>query len=315
MDLKRLTACGLLFLATGGAGTAVGQGSTVYLSVPFHVGARAIGFSGASVGDNPDVSVMYGNPAALSFLGNSSILLTHTLERSSNVMEENIAAPLFLRKGEVVSIALTVGHVGRLSQTDKNDFNVIQYGYDVGYSRRIIPTLSVGGTLNVRYGRTTDSRLWGLSSSVGAFYFPSPEVSYGFAFTGIGSGIKYIFDGSKTLLNSQNLSPGLKGGSTWRYPSSKFKERYFILNLEAEKIFDQSGLRYYGGVEFLPVPFFSVRLGYLGAQDNVEYASYGAGINVGKWKLDFGFTPSRISNQMIQVTLTTNIWNQIDNVN
>src|SRR3990172_734542 len=104
------------------SGTARGQESTVYLSAPFPVGARVVGFAGAIAGDNPDVSVMYGNPAALAFLENSSIILTHTLEKSTDVMDENIAAPLFLRHDEVVPIALSVNHVGHLSNTTKNGF-------------------------------------------------------------------------------------------------------------------------------------------------------------------------------------------------
>ena len=301
------------FLASLWTG-ARGQESTVYLSKPFQAGARSIGFAGAITGDAPDVSVMYGNPAALAFLDNSSILITHTYERSSNVMDENVAAPLFLRRGEVVGIAASVGHVGYLSRTPKNDFKVMQYGYDVSYSRRIIPTLSLGGTLNVRYARSSDSKLWGLSSSFGLFYFPTPEVSYGAALTGVGSGIKYIFDGERTLLNSGNISRSILVGAVMRFPTKAAKARMFNISLAAEKMFDRPEIRYFGGLEILPVRFISFRVGYFRAENVLEYASYGMGVAFGSWKLDFGMTPGKVSRELFQVTLTTPIWNQLDTI-
>lgn len=295
-------------------GPASSQTTTVYLSRPFPVGARALGLAGAIAGDSPDISVMYGNPAALTFIDNSSILLTHTLERSSNVMEENIALPLFLRRGEVVGIAATVNHVGHLNQTSRNDFKVIQFGYDVAYSRKLAPTLSLGGVLNVRYARSSDSKLWGLSSSFGMFYFPTPDVSYGIALTGVGSGVKYIYDGTRTLLNSVNIPRVFTAGATMRFPATISKRTVLQISLSAEKNFDRTGIAYFGGIEILPVPYVALRLGYVGAPANVEYAAYGIGFRYGKWKLDFGMTPSKVSNEMFQFTLSTSIWNQLEKI-
>lgn len=296
------------------SGTARGQESTVYLSAPFQVGARVVGFAGAIAGDNPDVSVMYGNPAALAFLENSSIILTHTLEKSTDVMDENIAAPLFLRHDEVVGIALSVNHVGHLSNTTKNGFMVMQYGYDVGYSRRVTPDLSLGGTLNVRYARSSDSKLWGLSSSFGVFYYPTADVSYGAALTDVGSGIKYIFNGTNTLLNSENMSKSFIAGAAFRFPAITGANRIFTINLAARKVFDHPNIFYFGGVEILPISVLVLRVGYLAAASTVEYASFGAGFRFDKWKLDFGATPSKASNQIYQLTLTTSIWNQLEKI-
>jgi len=315
MRTTRIGITGLLLLAgLSAAPPARAQESTVYLSSPFQVGARAIGFAGAITGDNPDVSVMYGNPAALAFLDNSAIILTHTLEKSTEVMDENIAAPLFLKPGEAVGIALSLNHVGHVNTTDKNGFKVIQYGYDVGYSRRITSDLSLGGTLNVRYARSSDGKLWGLSSSFGVFYFPTPDLSYGMALNGVGSGIKYIFDGSRTLLNSENIHKSFLAGASFRFPAGAGKTRIFSLSLASEKVFDQPKIFYFGGVEVIPISFLSFRVGYLGAANTVEYASYGMGISIGKWKLDFGATPSKQSNQIYQLTLTTSIWNQLEKI-
>ncbi len=297
----------MLVLSSSGRG----QESTVYLSAPFQVGARGIGLAGAITGDNPDVSVMYGNPAALSFLENTAIVLTHTLEKSTDVMDENVAAPIFLKRDEVVGIALSVNHVGHLSTSSNNGFKVIQYGYDVGYAKRLTPDLSLGGALHVRYARSSGSKLWGLSSTFGVFYHPTADISYGAALTGIGSGIKYIFDGSNTLLNSENISNNFLAGAAFRFPTNSTADRLFTISLAARKNFDVQDIYYFGGVEIIPVPAIALRVGYLGAANTVEYASFGIGIRIDKWKLDVGATPSKASNQIYQVTLTTSIWDQL----
>ncbi len=310
-SLRRLLPVLLLALCA----QAAAQQSTVYVSEPFRVGARTVSFAGANAGDSPDVSVIYGNPAALSFLDNSAIIVTHTFERSSGVMDENAAVPLFLRRGEVVGIAASVNHVGHLGTNGRSPFRAIQYGYDVAYSRRITPTFSVGGALNVRYARSSASKLWGLSSSLGLFYYPTPDVSYGVAVTGIGSGMKYIFDGAQTFLNSKNIPRRLVAGATLRYPSHVTKTPVLQISLATEKNFDMNGVSYFGGFELLPMPFVAVRFGYLGGPNNTEYASYGIGFQSAGWKLDFGATPSRVSPEIFQLTLSVPIWNQLDNIN
>jgi hypothetical protein len=301
-------------LAAAPFGPALAQPSTVYFSAPVRVGARALAFAGAIEGDNPDASVMYGNPAALAFLENSSIILTHSLERSSDVMDENVALPLYLRRGEVVGVAASVNHVGHLYRSSRSPFKVIQYGYDVAYSRRLTPTFSVGGVLNVRYARSSASRLWGLSSSLGFYYYPTPDVSYGVAVSGIGSGMKYIFDGTQTLLNAENIPRKLIAGAVLRFPSHVNQKPVLQVSLSTEKNFDIKGLFYYGGFELLPVEFLALRVGYLGGPDRFQYASYGVGFYAGGWKLDVGMTPSHVAGQVYQVGISVPIWNQMDKV-
>jgi hypothetical protein len=290
------------------------QSSTVYFSEPLQVGARALSFAGALAGDNPDVTVMYANPAAMSFLENSNLILNHGYIGSVGVMDENMAIPLFLRRGEVVGIALSVNHVGYVDEPSNTPFKVIQYGYDVAYSRRVSPILSFGGSLHVRYAESAPSKLWGLSSSFGVFYYPTPDVSYGLAVTGIGSGMKYIYDGSQTFLNSEKITRKLAAGSAWRFPSGVSKEPFILMSLECEFNFETSKVNYYGGFEVLPRQFIALRLGYLGGSNTPEYPSYGVGLRAGGWKLDFGMTPSKAASEVYQLTLSVPIWNQIKSV-
>lgn len=314
MKINRFTAAvlGAACLALPGA---IRAQTTVYLSEPTRIGARALGFAGAVAADNAEVTVMTVNPAALSFLPNSDIALTHVLQQRSEIMEENLAIPLFLRKGEVVGIALSLNHVGYATESFKTKFKVMQYGYDVSYARKLGPTLSAGGTLHVRYARSEDDKLWGLSSSFGLFYFPSPNVSYGLSLTGLGKGIKYIYNGFTTNLNDEKLPGSIHAGSTLRWPSSLARPRFLTLSVEAEKVFKVTGVRYYGGFELIPSRFAALRLGYFGMSGGPEYASFGVTIQVSGWRLDVGAIPGENSPQKIyQATLSLPLWNQFDEI-
>ena len=291
------------------------QVRTVYFSEPQLVGARGLSFAHAITGDNPDVTVLYANPAALSFLANSSLILTHAQQQSTRVYDENIAMPLFLRKGEVVGIAASVNHVGYATTDPLNPFKVMQYGYDVAYSRRISTTFSMGGALHVRFARSDASRVWGLSSSFGMFYYPTPDVSYGLSLTGVGSGIKYIYDGKQTLLNSESIPRKLYAGSVMRFPTKTWKRQYLNVSVAAWKNFDVSGVFYSGGLEVLPTEFVALRIGYLGGPNSLEYGSFGVGFVLGAWKLDIGATPSKVAGEAYQVTISLPIWNQLENIN
>jgi hypothetical protein len=229
-------------------------------------------------------------------------------------MEENVAIPLFLRRGEVVGIALSVNHVGYATTSFDTKFKVMQYGYDVSYARRLTSTLSLGGTLHVRYAKSEDDKLWGLSSAIGFYYFPAPSVSYGLSVTGIGKGIKYIYDGVTTRLNDEVIPRSIHAGMTFRWPSALGSPRFLTVNVEAEKNMEVSQVMYYGGFEIIPSPFAALRIGYFGVSDGPDFPSYGVTIGMSGWKLDIGATPSSQSPQVYQATLSVPLWDQFDEI-
>jgi hypothetical protein len=292
MKISAITAAVLVvagLLLPGGAGAQ----TTVYLSQPSRVGARALGFAGAVASDNPDVTVMTVNPGALSYLESSDMIVSHLYQNHTEIMEENVAIPLFLRRGEVVGIALSVNHVGYATTSFETQFKVMQYGYDVSYARRITPTFSIGGTLHVRYAHSEDDKLWGLSSAFGMYYFPVPNVSYGLSLTGVGKGIKYIYTGETTKLNDENIPRSIHAGSTFRWPSALGTPRFLTVTVEAEKNLERSGVMYYGGFEILPSRFAALRMGYFGVADGPDFPSYGVTVRMAGWKLDLGATPAK----------------------
>lgn len=281
--------------------TASAQSVTYYRVHPSPSGARSLAFSEASSADNRDLNAMYSNPASLVFVRIPTIVVNHAIERASNVMNENVAIPLMLHGKEAVAIGLTVNHVGYALSGHVAPFKVIQYGYDVAYAREVIPTFSLGGGLAVRYAKSEASNLWGVFSTIGLFYSPSEEISYGAVFTGLGSGIRYTYDGVSTTLASENIPRTLQMGATLRYPGSQ-KADIVVASFANEKIFGEDGVRYKGGLEIIPYHFLALRMGYF-VDPDVSVPTFGVGIKVTRWYLDAAIQPSKLTNQFYQISV------------
>ena len=227
-------------------------------------------------------------------------------------MNENIAMPLFVRKGEVVAVGLAVNHVGRVGKSAISELRALQYGYDVAYSKEFVPTLCVGGAVNVRYGNADSGNLWAFSSSIGVFYTPTAGVMYGAVFGGLGNGIRYTYDGASTILTSEKLPRDLQVGATVHFPAAAHKT-YLTLSIGNEKVFSETGLRYKGGAEYVFLRLVAVRFGYI-VDPDVKVATYGLGLRAGKWQLDYGMLPSRVTDRLYQFTLAYDLWNKNESI-
>jgi hypothetical protein len=252
---------------------------------------------------------MYWNPSALAFLQNYSLVMNHSMDVSRGMMIESIASPFRIKRGEVISLGLIMHHRGYLETlSSPSEFKVVEYGYDLAYAQELLPTLAMGGRVDVRYGRGDLSSLWSISGSVGIFYSPSQEVSYGAALNDVGSCIEYSYDGTMTLLHSMNLHRSLEVGATMRYPS-EFKKPVLTLAIANEKIFTQSGLIYKGGVEWLPTAALALRVGYVYQTDPALGSTrYGVGLAFGRFRLDYATAPSHLTDRTYDVSLSIGFW-------
>ncbi|HUL44378.1 MAG TPA: hypothetical protein VLY03_08480 [Bacteroidota bacterium] len=284
----------------------------LYNSKPALVGARETGIGGASTADAYDVTTMYWNPASIAYLQRQSVVMSHLLDQSINTMNENIAFPLMFGKNEGVGIGVSVNHVGQIGNTTNADFHVIQYGYDIAYSREILPALSAGIGVAVRYASSDSARLWGVSSSYGIYYNPSPEISYGMTLGGIGSGILYISNRVKTDLSSQNLPRVLQAAVTMRYPSAP-DQTFLTISVANQKTFGETGILYNGGLEAYIFHNLILRTGYLYQLNTIGVPTYGVGIRIGKFQLDYGIVPSKLDNRSYQFSMGIALWNQGEN--
>jgi hypothetical protein len=307
---RRFAAALLLVLLVAAPQTLPAQVATVFRTRPFLSGARALAFADAYVSDIHDVTSMYWNPASIVYLRNTSIVVNHTLDRSSNMMIENVSAPVYRRRGELVAAGLSVNHIGHLGKSATGDFKAMQYGTDIAYGRAMVPTFSMGASASVRYASATSSSLWALTGSIGVFYTPAEGITYGAVLSGLGSGIRYTYDGTSTLLSTERLSRDLQVGATLQFPSAADKTQLTI-SIANEKIFGQNGLRYKGGVEYVALKLVALRLGYI-VDPDVRVATYGIGLRAGRWQIDYGMLPSRLTDRLYQFTIAFDPWQKAE---
>lgn len=268
--------------------------------------ARSASLADAGISDPYDVNIMYLNPGALTNLSSTSIILNHSQEKSINGKTDGVAMPIRLGLNDVMAIGLVVNHTGYTKENLKPEFKIIQYGYNIAYSRQIVPSVSLGTEIGVRYTHSQTSSVWSVRSSLGFFYSPSQEISYGISYNGIGNGVGYTFDGVSTLLYSTSPPRSLQAGLSMHFPSD-FQERVLTCVISNEKVFGQSGIIYKGGIEYFLFRFFALRAGYTVAETN-KNGTFGCGIKTEPIKIDFSISPSKSSTQAMFISFSLKFW-------
>jgi hypothetical protein len=272
------------------------------------IGARAAALADAYISEAYDVSSMYWNPAALVFLEKSFIVMNHFQEREHNAMIESIAIPL-LRSSNALAIGASVAHLGYWKDSPQGaEFRFIQYGLDIAYARTIVPQLSLGACIGMRYGNPKTSHLNVASSSFGLVYSPSPGISYGVAYNGVGERIRYSFDSTATNLHRENQLRSLQVGASMRFPHSQLKPSVFTLTAASEKNLEKHELGYKGGLEICPIRFLALRIGYQ-VDPSRAAAKYGAGLRLEWLQLDYAIAPSREYDRFQQLSVSIAFWN------
>lgn len=268
--------------------------------------ARSASLADAGISDPYDVNIMYLNPGALTNLSISSIIFNHSQEKSINGKTEGVAIPIRLGPNDVMAIGLLVNHTGYTKANIRPEFKIIQYGYNLAYSRQIVPSVSLGTEIGVRYSYNQISSVWSVRSSLGLYYSPSQEISYGVTYNGIGNGVGYTFDGVSTLLYSTSPPRSLQAGLSMHFPSN-FQERVLTCVISNEKVFGQSGIIYKGGLEYFLFRFFALRAGYKVEETN-KIVTFGCGIKTEPVKIDFSISPSKSSTQAMFISLSLKFW-------
>lgn len=301
----------ILVVGTAKIQVAHSQISSQDNSQPFGISARAAAFAGAYVAEAYDVSVMYWNPAALMFVRRSSVVANIYYKQTADVMSENVAVPLPSRREEMLAIGATVSHGANIKQVSSNP-RFTQFGLDLGYARAVNSAFSLGIRVGVHqdWSRTSFSLI--VSTSAGLYYSPSPEISYGVAVHGIGSGIRYTSDSSSSAFGStldlEDLARSVQVGARLRFPSASKRPRVNVA-LASEKLFDQDDLEYRGGIEIFPVGFLALRVGYI-MQASKEAATYGVGVRTERFRIDYAISPSHRIGRFHQVSLSFALKNE-----
>jgi hypothetical protein len=273
----------------------------------FIIGARAVGLADSYVAESTDPGAMYWNPAALAFIRRPAIVFNYALERiyhQDNIMTENVVLPAFFENDWTMGIGLTLSHVGVVTEIGGpvSGLAFQQYGVEIGVAKRITPALSLGVLGSGRYGRTPALALGAASSSIGVFYAPSPEISYGMSFQGIGGGIEYLAINGVSIPSRAKYEKSFQMGLSANIPSRE-ERRVVTLILSNQKILDKAGVIYKAAVEIVPVRFLMLRTGYWLGPESVA-AKFGAGIRVGRIQLDYGGSYTDLEPRSHQLSLS-----------
>lgn len=265
----------------------------------FQYGARAGSFAGAYVSEIYDISSMYWNPSSISHVQRKTIVWNYQQGWNGRTKTELAAFPLI--SGYMTSIALGV-NAAQLLISDKsgNDRMAAVYGIDCALSLKLAPTFSAGILGSIQSHSLKIGTEWNASSSIGLLYAPSPEISYGMVFSGIGNRVTYITEGDSVVLVNGQLPKKLHLGLTMRFPSSR-SERIFSIILSNDKTFGQTGIRYNGGFEWSLSEFFDLRAGYV-VSPTYAGAKYGLGTRTGGIQFDYALSPSTSTNRFHEFT-------------
>lgn len=290
-----------LFAINAGANTQ----SNYFNKTSTIIGARSAALAEAFVSAALDVNSMYWNMAGLTKMRNYSILLNNMQEKSINGTSHGIAIPIRLKTGEVMAIGFSLIHTGYIRKSSTPEFKLWQLGYDIGYAREILNSLSVGSLVGVRFAKSNVSQLWSVRTSVSANYSPAENISYGLVLNSIGNGIDYTVDRVTTQLHRTTLAHSLQAGITMKFPSD-MKNHLFSLALANEKIFGESGLRYKGGLEMNVTNIFVLRGGYI-VENNLQFATLGVGIQTKIISIDYSISPHKKTNQEMYLSIALNL--------
>lgn len=257
------------------------SGQSIYDSRTMLLSARGTALARSLVSEVSDVSCMAANPAALSFVKDSGVVVNFYHELTNQMLATNIVMPL--RFGDQHTLGL-----GIMRYTYRH----YQYGVDIAYSYKISSSFSAGLLCQPRYGTTSESKLYSTTVGVGIFYFPVPGTRYGLSLLGIGNGLDLIPEQNRFIHTKQTK---LVMGTSMNYPTW-LKRPIMNLSVSIESYLDKNYFRYSTGLELMPFEMISVRLGYLaGPSKDVQHdhgVSYGLGMRMGIWVLDYGIGES-----------------------
>jgi hypothetical protein len=269
------------------------------------IGARATALSDAYSTLSQDVSVMYWNPAAIAFLQTAGIIIDHQHMDRYRAMNDVAAFPLAAQDGYAVSLGIRLFQVGHLRSSEIEGLENFSYGADIAYAAEVLPQFSVGGLASIDHSSGGEESLSALSSGFGVFYAPPGAVTYGAALTGLGTQLRFIYDGETNLILREKRPRRLQLGAAMQFPTESDVKR-FGMSIVNEKIFGEAGVMYRGGIEVWPVEYFALRVGYF-TRPGEAFESYGIGFRFNTVRIDYSTTFNGMREGYHQVTLAIDV--------
>lgn len=257
------------------------------------LGARNVALGSANMSEAYDISCMYENPATIAFLEVPSVFINHS-QGNFSAIQENVAFPVVYDRSQMLALGVKLYTVGELIKSGAAKRSAL--GYTLAYARKVTSSISLGGSVHFDQGVVPQQgHASAVSYALGFNYTPNPDFSYGLAVGGLGTGVDFVEGDAGVAAVQTTLPRFLEGGAEMRFPTeSSLQPAYLILSLASEKIFGESGVDYKGGVEFFPVRFLALRLGYV-AGPSLHQLRYGIGLREGMFSVDFAIYPEKVA--------------------
>lgn len=252
---------------TDTTGTGSGQRGAPHI---YKYDARTTAMGDATVSDPTNLAAININPASMSFIRefHGKIEFNAFHNWNNNLMTGNATIPVYAEFGHRVAAQVGLYHAGfnslnPLGGNPQPQPNLSMYQVDLAYAYAWENMLSVGVFNSTTLSRNSDAQYWTNFTNIGLLYAPTPTLSYGVVFKGLGRSVVYdIIDENTTTLGSQNLRESLELGATVKFPVEE-EDTNVALSLANEKRFGQNGIWYKIGLEVIAASQVAFRGGFV----------------------------------------------------
>lgn len=266
--------------------------STAFIKYNLH-STRTMSLGEANLADGYDYSEMSLNPALLLFTQHQpDLYLTSFQSWNTNLGVQYLGAPVVTADRYAAAAGFLFHHkgVGSLNYLGKARHPLPDYDFyqfSAGYAIRLGKSVGLGSTSYLSLSNHSGKQYWNYSADFGLAYKPTKSIGYGIAFRGLGTGTRYrIGPGGEYILSNRLLPQSLEIGGTMDFPN-QMDNKLLSLSLSNEKVFGRDGVWYRGGLEILPVPYLTVRGGYIYSQHH-HGPRFGTGIKTSSFRIDYG---------------------------
>lgn len=260
-----------------------GPGNTGFSVLKLGIGARAIGMGEAFSSVTDDASAVIYNPARLSFIDKSNVIIMHN-ELLQDVNTNFIAGRFPLSSKLVLGFGLLSTSITGIeireipgAAIDDFDANNLSAGLSLGY--KVNQNVYLGITGKYLYEKIYVNDASGFAFDFGGNYVKN-NFSVALVFSNIGS--------VNSLLNLEtNLPTSVRFGGSYKFSKDKFS---FLLGLDGYKVFNGGNFHVNAGGETGYKDFVFLRLGYQTAFENKGFTS-GLGFKYKAVYFDYAFVP------------------------
>jgi hypothetical protein len=263
------------------------------------VGARQSAM-GDTVAVLPDVNSVFANPATLINVKTPKISLTHN-QWIADISQQTISA-VYPKESYSLGIGLLYLHMDELTGYDIDsvgapvkisDFTSYDIAGVLSYTRNILG-VSLGTNLKLFQEKIEDEQAAGYALDFGVYKEFNNNLRIGVVAQNIGPDVKFIDEDTP-------LPANYKLGLGYKIPILPL-----LLALDVDKPIDND-LEEQLGAEYILANILSLRGGYKFGNDYREGVSFGAGVTISKWTLDYAFIPYGKAEDVHKVSLVVRI--------